>query len=185
MTIGIEAGQALDHVLQLNRTARNLSGWTAPRKGRASWSPIRRTHNPPTRQSAGTGSTSATSSGTVVSPCSSLGSPVRSWLSFRSKKTAAAIMGSVHPDLYAAVGVHSGLACGDMASAMGRAGPTQAPGRNVVPTIVSHGDKDRPVAPINGDLVIAQSRSGARCRSACVTACLPAALPANRIRRRR
>lgn len=87
---------------------------------------------------------------------------------------AAAIMGSVYPDLYAAVGVHSGLACGaasDMPSAfaaMRQGAPLRARGRDgrtgdlrPVPTIVFHGDRDSTVNPVNGDQVIAQSRAGA------------------------
>ena len=85
---------------------------------------------------------------------------------------AAAIMGMAYPDLYAAVGVHSGLACGaarDMPSAFaamrqGAAIPQQpdrgsATGENrrLVPTIVFHADKDSTVHPRNGDQVIAQS----------------------------
>ena len=85
---------------------------------------------------------------------------------------AAAIMAQAYPDLYAAVGVHSGLACGaarDMPSAFAamRQGATaaQQPGRGpapggqrrIVPTIVFHADKDHTVNPRNGDQVIAQS----------------------------
>ncbi|WP_198370369.1 extracellular catalytic domain type 1 short-chain-length polyhydroxyalkanoate depolymerase [Roseomonas rosulenta] len=78
---------------------------------------------------------------------------------------AAAIMASAYPDLYAAVGVHSGLACGaarDMPSAFAamRQGATdQATTGNgrLVPTIVFHADKDSTVHPRNGDQVIAQS----------------------------
>ena len=74
----------------------------------------------------------------------------------------AAIMGATYPDLYAAVGVHSGLAPGsahDMPSAftaMRQGGPgaarRQSPnGRSahVVPTIVFHGDSDTTVHPRN------------------------------------
>jgi poly(hydroxyalkanoate) depolymerase family esterase len=76
---------------------------------------------------------------------------------------AAAIMGSAYPDLYAAVGVHSGLACGaarDMPSAFEamRNGPGRSEdegARHSVPTIVFHGDVDRTVHPVNGDKVIA------------------------------
>jgi poly(hydroxyalkanoate) depolymerase family esterase len=81
---------------------------------------------------------------------------------------AAAIMGSAYPDLYAAIGVHSGLACGaasDMPSAFSamRQGGKGAPGRSgrSRPTIVFHGDRDTTVSAINGDQVIAQSRAGA------------------------
>jgi poly(hydroxyalkanoate) depolymerase family esterase len=80
---------------------------------------------------------------------------------------AAAIMGSAYPELYAAVGVHSGLACGaasDMPSAfaaMRQGGaPRCSPAARPVPTIVFHGDRDTTVNPVNGDQVIAQSKAG-------------------------
>jgi poly(hydroxyalkanoate) depolymerase family esterase len=86
----------------------------------------------------------------------------------------AAIMANAYPDLYAAAGVHSGLACGaaaDMPSAMQamRAG-SQARGTRratgtVVPTIVFHGDRDTTVSPVNGDQVISDiSGAGLRTR---------------------
>jgi poly(hydroxyalkanoate) depolymerase family esterase len=85
---------------------------------------------------------------------------------------AAAIMGSAYPELYAAVGVHSGLACGaarDMPSAFAAMRQGGAPHlRGVeqpVPTIVFHGDRDTTVSPINGDQVIAQSKAGSDLRS--------------------
>jgi poly(hydroxyalkanoate) depolymerase family esterase len=87
---------------------------------------------------------------------------------------AAAIMGSAYPDLYAAIGVHSGLACGaasDLPSAFAamRHGVSVTGRwqdlaedaeqcRRIVPTIVFHGDRDTTVNPRNGDEVIAQSR---------------------------
>lgn len=73
-------------------------------------------------------------------------------------------MGAAYPDLYAAVGVHSGLACGaahDVPSAfaaMRQGGPARAAGDGrIMPTIVFHADRDTTVHPINGDQVIAQS----------------------------
>lgn len=83
----------------------------------------------------------------------------------------AAIMGLAYPDLYAAVGVHSGLACGaahDMQSAfaaMRQGGPALVAGDGrIMPTIVFHADRDTTVHPVNGDQVIAQS-GAARLRS--------------------
>jgi poly(3-hydroxybutyrate) depolymerase len=77
---------------------------------------------------------------------------------------AAAIMGDAYPDLYAAIGVHSGLACGvarDMPSAfaaMKRGGAGFKTGPGTVPVIVFHGDRDPTVNPRNGDAVAAQAR---------------------------
>jgi len=83
----------------------------------------------------------------------------------------AAVMGAAYPDLYAAIGVHSGLACGaanDVPSAFAamRQGHQSAAGDDVpddagalVPTIVFHGDADQTVHPRNGDHVIGRSRS--------------------------
>ena len=77
----------------------------------------------------------------------------------------AAVVGAAYPDLYAAIGVHSGLACGaatNLSAALsamrqGAAGPALAPrGGRVVPAIVFHGDRDTTVHPSNGDAVVAQ-----------------------------
>jgi poly(hydroxyalkanoate) depolymerase family esterase len=85
---------------------------------------------------------------------------------------AAAVMGVTYPDLYAAIGVHSGLACGaanDLPSAF--VAMRQADFEDSldsshisiirngvpVPTIVFHGDRDTTVNPRNGDHVIARS----------------------------
>lgn len=85
----------------------------------------------------------------------------------------AVIMAHTYPDLYAAVGVHSGLAYGrakNLFSAIyamrhgaffplpplvrdNKAGGSQL----AVPTIVFHGDMDKTVHPDNGDQVIAHS----------------------------
>jgi poly(hydroxyalkanoate) depolymerase family esterase len=90
---------------------------------------------------------------------------------------AAAILGRAYPDLYAAIGVHSGLACGaasDLPSALTamrqggtsaerRAGdgPATGGGARIVPTIVLHGDQDTTVHPRNGNEVIAQAKAAA------------------------
>lgn len=79
---------------------------------------------------------------------------------------AAAIMGATYSDLYAAVGVHSGLACGaaiDLNSAFaamrqGRGSHNRAisGGGPPMPTIVFHGDRDTTVHPNNGDQILEQ-----------------------------
>ncbi len=83
----------------------------------------------------------------------------------------AVILGQTHPDLYAAVGAHSGLpyaSAHDMPSAFaamqgagglpglpGRASPPAATRR--VPTIVFHGDRDAVVSPANGEAIARQA----------------------------
>lgn len=80
---------------------------------------------------------------------------------------AAAILAATYPDVFAAAGIHSGLACGaarDLPSALAAMGQgAAAPKRPgpAVPTIVFHGDGDRTVNPLNGEQVVAQAMPGA------------------------
>jgi len=76
----------------------------------------------------------------------------------------AAIMGTLYPDLYAAVGVHSGLpfaAAHDLPSALaamkGDFRSQHKPGKSL-PIIVFHGDRDTTVHPANGDELIKRRR---------------------------
>jgi poly(3-hydroxybutyrate) depolymerase len=86
---------------------------------------------------------------------------------------AAAVLAATYPDIYAAAGVHSGLARGAARNvpsafsamrhghaAISNASPlSPAPGGNrLVPTIVFHGGRDKTVHPRNGEQVIEQSR---------------------------
>ena len=77
----------------------------------------------------------------------------------------AAVLGSLYPDVFAAIGVHSGLPFGvahDVPSAfaaMKQAGARaggEAARQDPVPAIVFHGDRDATVDPRNGAAVIAQ-----------------------------
>lgn len=85
----------------------------------------------------------------------------------------AVILGATYPDIFAAIGVHSGLEYGaasnQLASvqAMRQGGPdpfgqgqaaytAMGNAARVVPTIVFHGTNDNSIAPINGDQVVQQ-----------------------------
>jgi poly(hydroxyalkanoate) depolymerase family esterase len=87
----------------------------------------------------------------------------------------AVVMSATYPELYAATGIHSGLAYGsatDMASAFaamrGATGPAVAAKRKVrlksangrVRTIVFHGASDQRVHPSNGEMILAGARVG-------------------------
>jgi len=79
----------------------------------------------------------------------------------------AAVMGEVYPDLYSAVGVHSGLPCGaasDVVTAFSAmrgdacvGNPTAERGNSGqrVRTIVFQGDADQTVHPVNADRIVA------------------------------
>ncbi|MET4698743.1 poly(hydroxyalkanoate) depolymerase family esterase [Constrictibacter sp. MBR-5] len=84
---------------------------------------------------------------------------------------AAAVMAAAYPDLYAAAGVHSGLAAGsasDLSSALaamrrGAPGEGQPDGGErsaVVPVIVFHGDRDATVHPRNAAAVVGGATAG-------------------------
>jgi poly(hydroxyalkanoate) depolymerase family esterase len=76
----------------------------------------------------------------------------------------SAIMGTLYPELYAAVGVHSGLpfaAADDLPSAMaamkGKFRRSRSASRTL-PIIVFHGDQDSTVHPANGEELIRRRR---------------------------
>ena len=101
---------------------------------------------------------------------------------------AAAVLGARYPDVFAAIGVHSGIACGaahDMASAFARMhrGPAvnghvpvdaqSAAWQRAVPTIVFHGDKDPIVHPANGDHVVVTAANASRLTATVETSRVP------------
>jgi poly(hydroxyalkanoate) depolymerase family esterase len=82
---------------------------------------------------------------------------------------AATTLGALYPDVFAAVGVHSGLPSGaarDLGSALaamqGGAVGTTLDDASGLPTIVFHGDRDAMVNPVNGDHVVAQAHGKAK-----------------------
>lgn len=83
----------------------------------------------------------------------------------------AAILGQTYPELFASVGVHSGLPCGvatDLPGALalmrdGQGMPASrlaAAATPSPPTIVFHGNRDTTVHPLNGERVVAAALQG-------------------------
>src|SRR5207253_4586768 len=82
----------------------------------------------------------------------------------------AAILGQAYPELYAAVGVHSGLPAGaaqDLPSALAamKGGGASTPAGQAPPTIVFHGDQDHTVHQVNGEQAVAASAGAAAVES--------------------
>lgn len=106
----------------------------------------------------------------------------------------AAIMGKTYPDVYAATGVHSGLAAGvatDVQSALsamatGPASSVTSASQNEasargLPTIVFHGDADSTVHPANGEQVVRSAAAASA--SVDVSTVTPAAGQRSSVRR--
>lgn len=89
--------------------------------------------------------------------------PARTYVAGLSAGGAAAVVvAAAYPEVFAAVGVHSGLPAGgasDVPSAFAamRSGARSSPHQAVVPTIVFHGSADSTVHPTNGAQVLSQA----------------------------
>lgn len=89
--------------------------------------------------------------------------PKRTYIAGLSAGGAAAVIVALaYPDVFSAVGVHSGLPDGaatDIPSAFAamRMGADSRPHMTVLPTIVFHGQSDNTVDPRNGEAVVTQA----------------------------
>lgn len=90
----------------------------------------------------------------------------------------AAIMGATYPELYAAMGVHSGLAVGSATHVLAALVAMRQGSRSVqalsqlpnfVPTIIFQGDQDRIVHLRNAELILAQARQSLAASHAALT----------------
>ena len=114
----------------------------------------------------------------------------------------AAVLGATHADLFAAIGVHSGLAhrvAHDLPSALAamRGGVASKPGAQpshmtetgaqapALPTIVFHGDRDTTVSPANGERVIAQCAAAMSAQTPLRVAAIPGQVSGGRSYTRR
>ncbi len=79
---------------------------------------------------------------------------------------AAAVLAREYPDVFRAVGIHSGLACGaardlpTALAAMKNGAPARVATTDPVPTIAFHGSADRTVNPVNARHVLADAIAG-------------------------
>lgn len=91
------------------------------------------------------------------------GDPARTYVAGLSAGGAAAVVvAAAYPEIFSAVGVHSGLPAGgaqDIPSAFAamRGGATGKPHRTILPTVVFQGMADSTVHPNNGAAVLAQA----------------------------
>jgi poly(hydroxyalkanoate) depolymerase family esterase len=81
---------------------------------------------------------------------------------------AAAVLAEAYPDIFAAVGIHSGLGCGAATSVSGAlmamrgtAGKVRVSHGSFVPVITFHGDRDQTVHETNSGAIIAAATASA------------------------
>jgi poly(hydroxyalkanoate) depolymerase family esterase len=98
---------------------------------------------------------------------------------------AAVVLGTRYPDVFAAIGVHSGVACGaahDLVSALaamrgqgtqtGAVNALRSDSQRDVPTILFHGDRDGTVHPSNADRIV-ETTQASRLQSIVETSRVP------------